>query len=148
MELEKEINQKKFNSEYHKAAINLIYSYNWLLSFVRKELDPYNITTQQFNILRILRGNQPEPASIGLLKQRMLDKMCDASRIVDRLLEKGLVNRSINKEDRRSSNIYITDAGLALLDQITLHDRMDELLKNISLEEATILNKLLDKLRG
>lgn len=148
MELEKEINQKKFNSEYHKAAINLIYTYGWLLSFIRKELDPYNITTQQFNILRIIRGHQPEPISIGLLKQRMLDKMSDASRIVDRLLEKGLVSRAINKNDRRSANIHITDSGLALLDQITLQDKMDDLLKNISAEEALLLNNLLDKLRG
>ncbi len=149
MEIEKEIKSTKFTNNYHKASINIIYTYNWLNNLIKLELDKSNITNQQFNILRILRGQHPQPATINILKERMLDKMCDASRIVDRLVQKELVTRSTNRKDRRSVDIQITDKGLELLEGVHMENAMIEGLKNnISDEEAQQLSSLLDKFRG
>nr|MBC7612922.1 MarR family transcriptional regulator [Pseudopedobacter sp.] len=149
MEIEKEIKSTKFTNNYHKASINIIYTYNWLNNLIKVELDKSNITNQQFNILRILRGQHPQPATINILKERMLDKMCDASRIVDRLVQKDLVTRSINRKDRRSVDIQITDKGLKLLESVHMENAMIEGLKNnINDEEAQQLSSLLDKFRG
>lgn len=93
MRLEDEIKQKSFRNEFHKLAVNIIYTHSWLMSKIIYMLSQYDITPQQYNILRILRGQFPSPASVSLLKSRMLDKMSDASRLVDRLVEKGLVEK-------------------------------------------------------
>jgi DNA-binding MarR family transcriptional regulator len=149
MELEKEIFSAKFVNSYQKASVNIVFTYNWLNNFMKTELDKYDITNQQFNILRILRGHYPNPATINILKERMLDKMCDASRIVDRLVQKGLVTRAINKKDRRAVDIQITKKGLDILDNIQIETIMFENLKNnITEEEASQLSNLLDKFRG
>lgn len=149
MEIEKEIHHAKFINNYQKASVNIIYTYNWLNNLIKKELDKSNITNQQFNILRILRGQYPKPTTINLLKERMLDKMSDASRIVDRLVQKELVTRCVNCRDRRSVDIMISDKGLKLLDSINIEDASFEVLKNnISEEDALQLSLLLDKFRG
>jgi len=149
MELEKEIFSKSFESYYNKAIINVVYTYGWINNHLKTELDKFNLTHQQFNILRILRGQHPNPATINLLKERMLDKMSDASRIVDRLVQKEFVNRCVNKKDRRAADITITKKGLAILEQIHLDVSMREVLKNnLTEEEAHQLSDLLDKLRG
>ena len=118
MELEKEISQKNFRSEQQKAMINLIYTYHWINNIARQDFIAYDITMQQFNILRILRGQFPNPSSINLLRERMLDKMCDASRMVDRLKQKELIERCVNKKDKRSVDIVISQKGLDLLSKI------------------------------
>src|SRR6476659_10638066 len=105
MDIEKEIQSTKFANSYQKASVNIVFTYNWLNNLMKVELDKSNITNQQFNILRILRGHHPNPATINILKERMLDKMCDASRIVDRLVQKELVTRSTNRKDRRAVDI-------------------------------------------
>jgi DNA-binding MarR family transcriptional regulator len=149
MELEKEIFSKSFESYYNKAIINIVYTYGWINSHLKTELDKFNLTHQQFNILRILRGQHPNPATINLLKERMLDKMSDASRIVDRLVQKEFVSRCINKKDRRAADITITKKGLAILEQIHLDVSMKNVLKNnLTEDEARELSDLLDKLRG
>lgn len=148
MKLEQEISSK-FENSYQKAAINIIYTYGWLTTNLRVRLNKYDITLQQFNILRILRGQFPRPATVNLLKERMLDKMSDASRIVDRLVQKNLVTRCTNPQDRRSVDITISDKGLQLLSQ--LDDQMsiiDLINDHMSEEEATRLSELLDKFRG
>ena len=101
MKLEEEIAQQKFAGEQQKAMINLLFTYHWAVSKMKSDFKPYDITMQQFNILRILRGQMPNPCTINILKERMLDKMCDASRMVDRLLQKGFIERCVNKKDRR-----------------------------------------------
>src|SRR5450432_4619602 len=106
MGIEKDISQTKFRSEYQKAAINLIYTFNWMNEQIKIMLDQYEITPQQFNILRILRG-AGAPISTLQIRQRMLDKMSDTSRIVDRLLKKGLVRKTPNGEDRRLVDVVI-----------------------------------------
>ncbi len=148
MELEKEIAQKSFKSERHKAMVNIIYTYFWANNLTRNDFNHYDITPQQFNILRILRGQYPNPSTINLLKERMLDKMCDASRMVDRLKQKELIERCVNKKDRRSVDIVISQKGLDLLTKIDVELDQEKLMKHLSEEEARQLNTLLDKLRG
>lgn len=148
MELEKEIFQKSFKSEHHKAMINLVYTFHWANNIARQDFLPYDITMQQFNILRILRGQYPNPSSINLLRERMLDKMCDASRMVDRLKQKELIDRCVNKKDKRSVDIMISQKGLDLLTLIDAEVNSDGPMKNITEEEARTLNTILDKLRG
>ena len=148
MKLEQEIKQPKFRNEYHKLAVNVIYTYGWLMSSQSKLFTKYHITSNQFNILRILRGQYPNPATINLLKERMLDKMSDASRLVERLRIKGFVKRDLSSNDRRCVDVIITDKGLRLLKEIDkLNDKHDSFLKNLSESEAKKLNNLLDKLR-
>ncbi|MXV15867.1 MarR family winged helix-turn-helix transcriptional regulator [Hufsiella ginkgonis] len=149
MELEKEIVSDKFKDNYHKAVVNLVYTYNWLTNLLKQKLDQYQITLQQFNLLRILRGQYPKPATINLLKERMLDKMSDASRIVERLVQKGMVTRCTNQRDRRAVDIIISQKGLDLLKKLdTEMTGADILEKNLTETEAGQLNVLLDKLRG
>ena len=149
MKLEDEILQKHFRNEYHKAAVNVIFSYNWLVDYQVKLFKPYGITMQQYNILRILRGQQPNPATIKLIKERMLDKMSDASRIVEKLRLKGLVDRNICPNDRRNVDVCITEKGLGLLSQLDKYDdEIDAKLSTLKKEEIIQLNDLLDKLRG
>jgi DNA-binding MarR family transcriptional regulator len=147
MTLEKDINQVKFRSEYQKASINLIYTFNWMNEQIKLLFDPYEITAQQFNILRILRG-AGEPLSTLQIRQRMLDKMSDTSRIVDRLLKKNLVKKNICKSDKRLVDVTISEKGKSLLEEIDRSSQdMDDILKNITVDEAKILNGLLDKIR-
>jgi DNA-binding MarR family transcriptional regulator len=147
MSISKDINQRKFRNEHQKAMINLIYSYNWIMENTRKHLDQYDLTSQQFNILRILRG-AGEPLSTLQIRQRMLDKMSDTSRIVDRLVKKSLVQKVICKSDRRLVDVTISDKGLTLLSELDTHEHEWEgLLKNLNNQEAVQLNTLLDKLR-
>jgi DNA-binding MarR family transcriptional regulator len=149
MKLEDEILQKHFRNEYHKATVNVIYSYNWLVDYQVKLFKPYGITMQQYNILRILRGQYPKPATIKLIKERMLDKMSDASRIVEKLRVKGLVERNICSNDRRNVDVCITQKGLELLSLVDKHDKeVDTKLSTLSEDEIKQLNELLDKLRG
>ncbi len=149
MELEKEINQKKFRNESHKLMVNIIYTFNWLNGFHSDFLKPYKITYQQFNVLRILRGQQMQPASIKLIRERMLDKMSDASRIVEKLRMKGLVERHICQHDRRSCQVFITQKGMDLLSEIDVNEaKQTELMISLSEAEKVELNFLLDKLRG
>jgi len=149
MKLEDEILQKKFRSETHKLAVNLIYTFNWQDAFQQKEFKKYGITPQQFNLLRILRGQHPKPATIKLLKERMLDKMSDASRIVEKLRVKGLVDRDISPSDRRNCDVIINAKGLKLLEVIDNQEKFfDDFYSNLSDQEKKQLNDLLDKLRG
>lgn len=148
MSLENEINQHKFRSEYQKSAINIVYTYNWITEKMYKVFGEWDITSQQFNILRILRG-AGQPLSTLQIRQRMLDKMSDTSRIVDRLVKKGLVKKSVCKMDRRLVDIVITDKGKKLLEKLDEHnEEMDGVMHNLSEEEAKALNVLLDKIRN
>ena len=118
MKLEEEIGQKIFKNEIQKMMINIMYTSNWLQNILSDNLKDFDITPQQFNVLRILRGQHPNPARMHLLQERMLDKMSNASRLVERLRKKGLVLRKICRNDRRAVDVKITDSGLALLKRI------------------------------
>ena len=149
MQLESEIKQSKFRNEYQKLAVNIFYTHGWLVSKHAKIMKQHGITTSQYNILRILRGQHPNSAPISLLKNRMLDKMSDASRLVERLKTKGLLSRKICKEDRRRVNVLITRKGLSLLAKLDKFEvELETHLSNLSDVEAKKLNSLLDKIRG
>lgn len=149
MRIDEEIQSSKFEDNYHKAVVNVTYTYGWLSNAFRCQFDRYNLTQQQFNILRILRGQYPKPATINLLKERMLDKMSDASRIVDRLVQKGLVSRCTSSKDRRAVDIRISETGMDVLSKLDEEFKTKDILKNNLTEaEAGQLSDLLDKLRG
>ena len=149
MKLEDEIVQTKFDSDFHKVAINIFYTSNWLENIHSEAFKPYNLTIQQFNILRILRGQYPGVANLKLIKDRMLDKMSDVSRLVERLREKNLVDRKTCASDRRHIDVCITQNGLDLLKKIDADlKRINSRFSALNEKELETLNKLLDKLRG
>lgn len=148
MSIENDINQRKFRNEHQKALINLIYTYNWATERSKSIFEKADITPQQFNILRILRG-AGEPLSTLQIRQRMLDKMSDTSRIVDRLVVKGLVKKVICKTDKRLVDVSIADKGKKLLEKLDkVQDDMDAIAGSLTEADAKLLNKLLDKLRN
>jgi len=147
MSLEKDIHQSNFRSEHQKLRVNLIFTYNWVMEGARKFYDQADLTPQQYNILRILRG-AAKPLSTLQIRQRMLDKMSDTSRIVDRLIKKDLVKKVVCETDRRLVDVTITDKGKQLLSSLDeTMTEMDEQLNGLTIEESKTLNDLLDKLR-
>jgi len=149
MGIEKDIHQLKFRNEYQKAMINMVYTYNWMRQKTAGIMDAEGITSQQFNILRILRGSYPSPLSTLQIRDRMLDKMSDTSRIVDRLIAKELVKKVTCKADKRLVDITITEKGMKLLERLDQRqDEMDGILKNLTKKEAATLSNLLDKIRA
>ncbi|MEO0775017.1 MAG: MarR family transcriptional regulator [Bacteroidota bacterium] len=150
MRLEEEINQPRFKSHYQKAHLNILFTAAWLNQNTAQVLKAFNISGQQFNILRILRGRHPEPATVKLLTERMIDKMSNASRLVEKLKQKGLVERHACPEDRRRVDIVITERGMQTVNEASraLEDGERALNQQLSPEEAKLLSDLLDKLRG
>lgn len=149
MELEEEIKQQNFKSVYQKVGINLVYTVSMMQNKHMKLLKKFGLTTSQFNILRILRGQYPGTASVNDLVDRMLDKSSNASRIVEKLKFKKLVERKVDKNDRRSVRVRVTESGLALLSKIDLLDE-DFLFGQDCLTEAeaSVLNDMLDRGRS
>jgi DNA-binding MarR family transcriptional regulator len=148
MKIEEEIQQSKFRNEFQKLAINLLFTANWLDNKHREFLKEYDITVQQFNVLRILRGQHPKPVSVSDIRQRMIDKMSDVSRIVERLRLQGFLLRVECEQDRRLVDVTITNKGLDLLTLIDQRmDDMELVLHQVSETEAQALNELLDKIR-
>lgn len=148
MRLEDEIKQKKFDSEKQKLLVNLIFTGNWIKDINSQMLKPFGLTTQQYNILRILRGQHPKPASVNLLIDRMMDKMSNASRLVEKLRLKGFVERRECEKDRRQADVVITKEGLDLLKRIdSVMVAFEKRFEHLSEEESAQVNQLLDKLR-
>jgi MarR family transcriptional regulator, 2-MHQ and catechol-resistance regulon repressor len=147
MGIEQDINQSKFRNNHQKASVNFIYTYNWMNEKMKLFFDAHEITPQQFNILRILRG-AGKPLSTLQIRQRMLDKMSDTSRIVDRLVIKGIAKKVVCKTDKRLVDISITDKGKKLLSKIDLQqDELDGVLNSLTETEVVTFNTLLDKIR-
>lgn len=147
MSLEKDIGQRTFRNEYQKGIINLIYTYNWMNEKMKSFFEKEDITGQQFNILRILRG-AGVPISTLQIRERMLDKMSDTSRIVDRLVLKGLAKKNVCKNDKRLVDVSISPKGKRLLEKIDIvENKMDAVLGKLSVAETRTLNELLDKIR-
>lgn len=148
MKIEDEIKQSTFKSEYQKAYINLIYTSNYLQQAQAALFKPYGVTLPQYNILRILRGQHPKPATINLLIDRMLDKTSNASRIVDKLEAKEFVTRKQCPDDRRTVDVAITQKGLDLLDEMEkVEGGHFTGVINLSEADARELNRLLDIIR-
>ena len=151
MRLEEEIKQKHFMNEFHKLGVNILFTSSWLKLKSQKILKPFGISPEQFNVLRILRGQHPAPATVNMLIDRMLDKNSNASRIVDKLKEKQYVIRKESAADRRQVDIHITDKGLKLLSEIdkTTNINFGGVMDGTITEaEAKKVNDILDKMRG
>ena len=147
MKIQDEI-KSNFNNEYQKARVNIHFTHNFLSEQLIEIIRPLDLSPTQFNVLRILRGQYPAASSIGLLKERMLDKNSDISRVVDRMLAKKLVVRKECKLDRRQKDIQISQFGLDTLAKIDAHEKeLDKKMQHLTLEEVTQLNNLLDKIR-
>ena len=149
MSLETDIKQSKFNTDLEKLIINILYTSNWLNLVHHSFFKQFSLSAQQYNILRILRGQYPKPATINLLIDRMLDKMSNASRLVEKLKQKDFVERKQNSIDRRAVDVIITKKGLAILEKIDplLKSAVFSNIANISEAEAKQVNDILDKLR-
>jgi DNA-binding MarR family transcriptional regulator len=147
MSIDKDIRQRSFKSEHQRAIINLIFTYNWTTEHLKQIFDRQDLTMQQFNILRILRGSE-KPLSTLQIRERMLDKMSDTSRIVDRLVLKGLARKTTSKTDKRLVDVFITEKGKKVLVKMDLHEEeIRNIVQALSDKEAKTLNKLLDKIR-
>jgi DNA-binding MarR family transcriptional regulator len=148
MGLEQDIKQEKFSSEHEKVVVNILYTSSWLYNMNLSRLKPHGITPEQFNVLRILRGSNPKPMMLADITSRMIDKSSNATRLVEKLRQKGFLKREICDNNRRQVDIVITDKGLNVLKKI---DQESEewlaMLKTISKNEAQELNRILDKLR-
>lgn len=149
MKIGEEINQKKFESNFHMAHLNLMYTYNWFQDKTKDIMKSYEITSQQYNVLRILRGKGKESCSAGEIKNVMIDKSPDLTRLIDRLIAKDYVSRCVCPDNRRKLDIMITDKGLKLLKKMDPSlKEFSENLNKISDKEAIELSRILDKMRG
>lgn len=149
MKIEEELKQDKFASSVHKAVVNIMFTDGWLSNQLRDVFKNHQLTPQQYNVLRILRGKYPEALNPSDIKSVMLDKNPDLTRLCDRLLTRNLISRCIDGDNRRKMNIKITDLGLKMLDQIDpMMEEFNQKVATITEQEAEILSNLLDKLRG
>lgn len=148
MPLEEDIRQAKFYSDQQKAAINILYTGSWLYNINAGYLKKFGITPEQFNVLRILRGSFPKPMMLAEITERMIDKSSNCTRLVEKLKQKGFVNRVTCENNRRQVDILITDKGQQLLKKIDASKpTWQETMGKISKAEAKELNRILDKLR-
>lgn len=148
MSIEKDIKQKSFKNVYEKVAVNLMYTDNWLVNHYSQILKSYKLSDKQYFVLKILLESSPNPVSVNFIIERMLNKMSNGSRLVDKLIEKGLVLKVRSKTDKRSMDVAITDKGLLLIEE--LDQKVAEWEGNysrLSKEEIDILHDLLNKMR-
>lgn len=151
MSIETDIKQATpFKSAYQRMTVNLIYTSNWIVDQQMQLLKPFGLTLQQYNVLRILRGQYPAPVKVSDITERMLDKMSNASRLVDKLVAKDLVIRTECPRDRRAVDVVIKESGLELLKRIDGHMTAwdDKQRQKLTEEEASVLSQLLDRLRA
>jgi len=150
MSLEDDIMQRNFRSPIQKAYLNIIFTGNWIMSRQLEIFKPFGISSQQYNVLRILKGQYPTPVRINTISERMLDQNSNTSRLVDKLLAKGYVERFVCPEDRRAVDVTITDQGVKLLEQIApeIVRFEEESYQFVTAEESQLISSLLDKLRN
>ena len=148
MKIEEAIQQKKpFRNPWQRATVNLMFTHNWVVDQIKCQLKPYGITLQQYNVLRILRG-AGAPITTSVIRERLLDKMADTSRMVNRLYQKGLVQRMVCPSDKRLVDVSLSEQGRLVLEELDRqNEQLDEILKNLTAQEADLLNELLDKIR-
>lgn len=148
MSIEKAIKQKKFENEYQKLLVNLIYTTGYISNAQNRILKPFGISAQQYNVLRILRGQHPASVTVGVVAERMLDKNSNASRLIDKLKQKGFIERTACKYDRRQKHVQISKDGLKFLQQVDKKNRaFQKQFEVITVDDARKMNKLLDQLR-
>ena len=149
MEIEKLIKQTRFKDSFHKAIVNLIYTANFFRDAHLELFKKYDIQGQHYNIMRILRGKHPQPVSPGYIKEVMIDKGRDLTRLIDKLERLQWVERSICPENKRKVNVKLTDHGLDFIDRITDElSVVDSKLRALDEKEYELLSNLLDRMRG
>ena len=149
MKIENELKQSKFQSNVHKAVVNIMFTHGWVEDQFRQVFKNYRITSQQYNVLRILRGKYPNSLNPSEIKEVMLDKNPDLTRLCDRLLNMDYIERCVDTTNKRKMNIRINERGMSVLQKID--PIIADLNKNrfsLSEDEAMILSDLLDKIRG
>ena len=148
MRLEEELKQEKFQSEFQKAVLNILVTANVLESNSAKNLKPFALSSQQYNVLRILKGQGENAISVNNIMSRMIDKMSNASRLVEKLRKKELIERVICEHDRRQVDVKITSNGIDLLKEVDKYmNKFDQIDSKISAKEAIMLSQLLEKVR-
>ena len=148
MRLEEELQQKKFSSEILKAILNIEFTGNWLDAEANRVLKPFDISSQQYNVLRILKGQGDNAISVNNIMSRMINKMSNASRLVEKLRQKELIERVTCENDRRQVDIRITAKGLKLLVESGKGmSKFDNMKSKLTEKEARVLNELLEKIR-
>ena len=149
MKIEEAVKQENFRNVYQKATLNLLFTHSWLTDHLKSFFSTFDITPQQYNILKILKGQHPNPITTSLIRDRMLDRSSDASRLVDRLYKKELVNRNICQKDKRLVDVTLSDRGLELVDLVDAQtEKLDAYLSRLTPTEAKEISDLLDKIRG
>ncbi len=149
MKIEEELKTTKFNNEKHKAMLSILFTANWLENKINGYLKTFDLSHQQYNILRILKGSYPTPLSVLDIKARMIDRMSNVSRLIEKLKQKKMVTRQEDSTDRRLVQIELTQEGLQMIETVSNNMPVSQdFPENISLEEATQLVTLLDKVRS
>jgi DNA-binding MarR family transcriptional regulator len=149
MTLEEDLKQERFTNEYEKMVVNILFTGSWLANLNAARLKPFGVTPEQYNVLRILRGSHPKPLMLADITCRMIDRSSNATRLVEKLRQKGFAKREICENNRRQVDISITVAGLEMLAKVDEgRDQWLERLKSITREEVEELNNMLDRLRG
>lgn len=149
MKIEAEIKQVSFENEIQKLIVNQLFTGKYVSNIIAQHLKPFGLSSQQYNVLRILRGQGQEVISVNAIASRMIDRMSNVSRLIDKLADKKLIKRKVNKKDRRQMDVSISKRGIELLAQIDAVEKdMQVHFTHLSQEEAEQLNALLDKLRG
>ncbi len=149
--IEEEIKQKEFINLFIKTDVNLLFTSSWLQNEFNRFFKKFGITRQQFNVLRILRGQHPNVTSLGQITERMVERMSNATRLVEKLQQKGLVTREVNPQNRRQLDIRITEKGLTLIlkiDKVLIADNSPNRYKLVSPEELKLLNDILNRIRN
>lgn len=145
-DLSKDINST-FANEWVKALLNIKYTSNYLNNITEQQFKPFGISGQQYNVLRILRGAK-EAITVNTVRNRMVEKSPNLTRLMDKLCTKGYVKRTRSETDRRTVFLEISELGLQFLDEIQLSDERLDFEKLLSINEAKELNRLLDKIRS
>lgn len=149
MKIEDAIQQKEFKDPYNKLVVNFLYTHSYIVTAQNALFKPYDLSPEQYNVLRILRGQNGVPATVSSIQDRMLNKMSNASRLVEKLKQKGLVKREECPEDRRQVDVVITLNGLEILEELEVKvDESNRSFVHLSLDEVAQMNDLLDKMRG
>lgn len=150
MKLDDELKMQKFRSSFQKASLNLMFTGEWLMARIDTLLKPFDISSQQYNVLRILRGQQGKPINLYAVQERMLNRMSNATRLVEKLRLKGLVTRELCAENRRKVEIAITDKGMQLLENLDplMQQLEQDTFSHLSPAEADKLSDTLDQIRG
>lgn len=147
MGINKDIGHEKFRNGQNKAMVNIMFTHAWMIEHIKSFVKSENLTPQQYNILRILRGSGG-PLSTLQLREKMLDKMSDTSRIVERMVAKGLVQKTVSEKDKRMVDVSITPVGMQLLDNLDNKNEELDGIVHLNDHELETLNNLLDKLRN